>query len=715
MDRNYLVRRFAQAILTVWAVVTITFGLTRLMPGDPRTFLMAMSSGRGNVDVPPEEYMDEAAIDPGGTVFEQYVDYLTLLAQGELGQSIHFEEPVAEILAEAVPWTVFLVATSLPLTFGIGIVLGALMAYHQGTTFDKALSTLSTLLNSIPYYIAAVIMVWILGVRTGIFPDRGRKPAGVEPGFTVDFVGGVLYHAALPVASIVITYFGFRALAMRGNSIQVLGEDFVRVARLRGLRDNRIALQYVGRNAVLPVYTEFMIAMGVVLGNTVVIEEIFTYQGLGYYFFYGISARDYPLMMGAFLVISIAVVIGLLLADLSYGLIDPRASAGDGGGSSGTRLPLRFRLKQAARLAVRTPIRAGRYVSNVLLGPTRSTAPAPELDRDDPIPEGSLFETTASERPSRRERYKRAVDEYLLAPGRIIWADSRARIGAAILLCYVLVGTVGLLLVPEPEPNQGDILLGMFETTAHPLGTNDIGQDMLSMLVYSTPDMLEMMFAGAVFATFVATVVGMVSAYVGGRVDSLLMFVSDVALAIPGLPLIMVLAVMFQPTDPWKIGVLVTVNAWGGTARQIRSQVLTIREESYVEASGIMSLPTSNILTKDILPNILPFVFVRAADMARYAVVTGVVLYFFGILPFDRLNWGVMLQQAYGGGAMHAYEHLLVLPIVALVGVILGVILFAQGTDAVFNPRVRAKHAEQMEAEGEDEPERPTTGAIGDD
>lgn len=720
MDRNYAVRRVAQAVLTVWAVITITFGLTRLMPGDPRTFLMAMSSGQSNVEVPPEEYMDEAAIDPSGSLLEQYVDYLTLLAQGELGQSIHFDQPVAAILMDGVPWTVFLVATSLPLTFGIGIVLGAFMAYYEGTTFDKALSSLSTLLNSIPFYIAAVILLMLFAYEFPIFPNRGRSPAHVDPMLSPlvpnpEFVGGVLLHAVLPVVSIVITYFGFRALAMRGNSIQVLGEDFVRVARLRGLPDNRIAMQYVGRNAVLPIYTEFMIALGVVLGNTVVLEEIFAYQGLGYYFFRAIGARDYPLIMGAFLVITIAVVIGLFLADLSYGLIDPRASTGSrSGGSTGSRVPLHHRARQVARWVIRLPGRTARWIVDVLPGSGRPTPTADERRSPEPA-DDTLFETTASETPSRRERYRRAVDEYVLAPGRIIWSDSRARLGSIIILFYLLMGTVGVLVVPEPRTNQGELYLGAFQSAAHPLGTDAVGYDLLSLVVHSTPGMLEMMFAGALFATGIATIIGMLSAYVGGRLDNVLMFVSDVALAIPAIPLIMVLAVLFGPTEPWKVGILVTINAWGGTARQIRSQVLTIREESYVEASGIMSLSTGNILTKDILPNVIPFVFVRAADMARYVVVVGTALYFLAVLPFDRFNWGVILNSAFQAGAHFGlgFVHWLLVPCIAIIGIIYGVVLFAQGTDAVFNPRVRARHAERIQTEEESTPA--PSGAAGDD
>lgn len=707
MNRNYVVRRAGQAAVTVWAVVTITFGMIRLLPGDPQAFLMAMSAGRGaNVD--PDLLLEETSYDPDATLIEQYVGYVGNLAGGDLGVSTHFQEPVAGILAESLPWTLFIVALALPLTFGIGIVLGAIMAYREGSRFDVVLSSLSTFLNSVPYYLAAVVMVYFLGYQSGLFPNRRRYPAHVDPGLSLDFVMGAFYHAALPVLSIVITAFGFRALAMRGNSIQVLGEDYVRVADLRGLPDRRIALQYVGRNAVLPIYTEFMIGIGVVLGSTVILERIFQYEGLGFFFYRAIGARDYPLMMGAFLVISITVVLGLLVADLTYGLIDPRASTKD----VGVDVPsIRERLGFLALWFRRLPERFRGWSHRRFRGNRRASA-APTATAGD-----SPFEVTADVDVSRRERYRRFLDEYVLAPGRIIWSDTRARIGAAIILLYLLIGTVGVKLVPEPT-SDGPQYVGAFRTLEYPLGTNVLGTDLFREVVHATPPMLEMIAAGAVASTVVATAAGLVSGYSGGWVDRGIMLCADIILAIPGLPLVMVLAVIIEPTQPWAVGLMLTVNLWGGTARQIRSQVLAIRGESYVEASDIMSLGKPTILVKDILPNIMPFVFVRGVNMARQVIVLSVALYFLGVLTFSGTNWGIMLRSAYENGGLYspAAVHWLMIPTVTIVAFIYGLILFAQGTDRVFNPQVRARHAETLdeeEFEGESEPK--TTIATGGD
>jgi len=189
----------------------------------------------------------------------------------------------------------------------------------------------SIVLNSVPYYVAAVVFQYVLAYQLGWFPATGRIAPGTSTEPSIEFVVSALNHAGLPILSMVLTGFGGWALIMRGNSISVLGEDYLKVARLRGISQTRIALRYVGRNAVLPMYTSILITIGFMFGGSIVLEEIFAYTGLGYYMFQAINARDYPLMMGCFLIITIAVVVGVYIADLTYGMIDPRA--GNDGGS----------------------------------------------------------------------------------------------------------------------------------------------------------------------------------------------------------------------------------------------------------------------------------------------------------------------------------------------------------------------------------------------
>jgi ABC-type dipeptide/oligopeptide/nickel transport system permease component len=692
VDRRYLIGRVAQAAFTVWAVVSLAFVLIRFLPGSPRTFLAAMAVGSGPGSPAVDTALEGSAYDPGTSILAQYVTYVSALLQGDFGQSLLNQEPVLDVILRTLPWTLFLIAVALPLTFALGISLGALMAYWEGTRFDVLTSIGATVLNAVPYYVAAILMLWPLGYLLGWFPTRGTHPPGTEPGLSVEFLLGALHHATLPILSLVITGFGFIALSMRANSVQVLGEGYVRVANLRGLADRTIAMQYVGRNAVLPLYTAFLIAIGFALGGTVVLEQIFQYRGLGLTFFRAVVSNDYPLMMAAFILITTLVVLGLLVADLTYGLIDPRAAA-DAGEGSGADVPVVYRLRAMALGVVAVPGRVVRRLrGGDRGGPSDDAGPAgaPEGGAGD-----AAFHTTADVMLTRRERFRRWADEYLLAPARIMWGDPKARLGLVLLGIYLFMGTIGPRLVPRPQHNQGPDLVGPFQSLAHPLGTDGFGQDMLSLMVHGTPEILAMVTAGAVFATTIATAVGLLAGYAGGLLDRGLTLLSDIALTIPGLPLVIVLVAVFEPTSPWAIGVLVVINAWGGIARQIRSQVLVVREEPYVEVSGIMSLSTPTILGRDVLPNVAPYVLINAVNVARQVIIAAVALYFLGILSVSDSNWGLVLDQAHSSVAIASVDvvHWLMVPMLTIVLFILGLILVAQSLDRVFNPRVRTRHA----------------------
>ncbi|WP_193570232.1 MULTISPECIES: ABC transporter permease [Halorussus] len=330
---NYYLRRTARIPLTILAVATLSFGLIRLLPGGPFTQLRVQLLRQG-MDAEQVNARIEALqnIRPDAPLWQQYLDYIVGVFQFDLGRSISLNAPVMDVLARALPWTVFLVVTSTVLMFVVGVLIGAVQAYWEGSKFDKLASGGSIFLMSVPYYIFAVLFVFFLGYLWRVFPTGNAVARGVEAGLTVEYVASVLRHAALPILAFAIGGIGSTALNMRGNGIQVLGEEYVEVARLRGLSDGRIATRYVASNAILPMYTGLLLLIGFRLGGTVVLEQIFSYPGLGYYLISAVNANDYPLMMGCFLVITTTLVVAVYVADMTYGLIDPRISAGDSDG-----------------------------------------------------------------------------------------------------------------------------------------------------------------------------------------------------------------------------------------------------------------------------------------------------------------------------------------------------------------------------------------------
>lgn len=332
VSNKYVVKRTSQAIFTFWAALTFTFVLLRVLPGGPMDYLRAQirkqnpEATRQEIESMVEAY---ATIAPNEPLYIQYFNYLTNVLQGNLGTSMWQGAPVIDILARAMPWTVFLSLVSLVFIYIFGLLLGAVMAYREGGTLDLSATTVSIVIMSTPYYIFAILLVWWLAYLAGWFPTGGRYGSHVTPGWNIDFFISALYHATLPLFSMIASGVGGVALSMRGNSIRILGEDYLRVARLRGLPDRIISTRYVGRNALLPMYTGIMISIGSLFGGSIILEQIFIYPGVGYYMFQAVETRDYMLMMGGFLFITAGVIVGLFIADLTYGKIDPRAGSGD--------------------------------------------------------------------------------------------------------------------------------------------------------------------------------------------------------------------------------------------------------------------------------------------------------------------------------------------------------------------------------------------------
>lgn len=667
----------------MWAAVTLTFVLIRLLPGGPIAYLRSQLARQGRDPSRAEElagfYLN---YDPHKTMPERYADYLLGVLHLDFGYSIWFQDPVSEIVLPAIPWTVFLTASALAISFTVGIIGGALMAYRAGTKTDTVFSGLFVFLNSIPFYVIAIFLLYVLGYRLHLFPTGGKYAENIVPGPNPLFVTSLTYHAVLPVASLVLAGFGGRAISMRANSISELGADYVRVGQLRGLPSRKIAVEYVGKNAILPMYTGLLIAIGGLFGGSVILETIFSYPGVGWYVFKGIGARDYPLMMAGFILITFGTLVGVVFADLSYGKIDPRAGVASnretyGSGRSNSLLgSLLVRLR---RFQVR--------------GPDEAVAPEAVVSEPETEPERrSVFETESDVEVQPWEQTKRRIAA-VRSIFRAVVTDWRGRIALPILGAYLLMATVGVVLVEEPVLNQGEQFLLPLQD-GFLLGTDKFGRSVFGYIVYSTPAILKMITAGAVFTTTLATLFGMFSGYVGGVVDEVMTVLMDILLVIPGLPLIIVLGAVVQPTNPFLIGVLVSVNAWAGLGRTIRSEVLKLRDENYVEAMRIAGISRPNILYHDVLPNIFPFVLISFVRTARRVIFASIGLFFLGVFPLGEIyNWGVMLNQAYNGNALFIPKlaYWLLSPMVAIVGLTLSLVLLAQSVDKLFNARMRTR------------------------
>jgi len=268
------------------------------------------------------------SIDIDKPIHEQFIDYFSNLLQGNLGESyLSTGTPVIDMIGAFLPWTLFSVSLSLLTSFTLGIALGIISAYKRGSLIDNILTGLASVLRAVPNYLLGLLILVFLGVQWNIWPVqymRGAYSSGITPGFNLPFIVDVFKHVLAPFLTYVLSTFGTWMLAMKASTISVLGEDYVTVAKAKGLEERRITFSYVGRNAMLPLFTTLAISLGFIFGGSTLIESVFIYRGVGLLLWRSINGRDYPVMQGVFLIITISVVVSNFLADLLYSLIDPR-------------------------------------------------------------------------------------------------------------------------------------------------------------------------------------------------------------------------------------------------------------------------------------------------------------------------------------------------------------------------------------------------------
>lgn len=332
--RHPVLRAVMKAVLTILVATTITFALIRLLPGNPIDLRIDELTRNGNMtyEEARTQVMATYPIDLNEPIWRQYLTYVGNVLHGDLGSSyLSSTASVTAIILAVLPWTLFAVGTGLLLSFVVGIALGLLAAYRRGSAFDQIVSTLGSVISSVPNYLIALLIVLVLGVQLRLVPVtqmRGAYSSGIQPGFSLDFIGDVLFHAALPITVFFLTQIGHWILSMRNATLATLEEDYVVAARARGLSDSRITTAYVGRNAALPLVTQLAISVGFIVGGAVLVEQVFLYQGVGLRLLRAVDQRDYPVMQGILLLVTVSVVIANLAADLIYSRLDPRIGRG---------------------------------------------------------------------------------------------------------------------------------------------------------------------------------------------------------------------------------------------------------------------------------------------------------------------------------------------------------------------------------------------------
>jgi peptide/nickel transport system permease protein len=322
---RFALRRLGFFLLTLWAALTLNFVLPRLMPGNPALAILGRLKGGASPQA-LRVIEQQFGIGTHQNVVAQYFGYLGNVATFKFGNSLTTQPgaSVGRIILNAIPWTLGLVGVTTVLAFVLGTGIGILAGWWRGGRLDSVIPPVFVILTVVPYFWIGLMLILIFGVKLQWLPYFFSYTYTMTPGFNAAFIGNVLEHAILPAFTLLITTIGIWILTMRNTMITTLAEDYVRMARAKGLPNHRIMLDYAARNAILPNLTGFAMSLGFVIGGAILIEEVFNYQGVGYLLLQAVNNTDYPLMQALFLLITVAVLVAILLSDIATAILDPR-------------------------------------------------------------------------------------------------------------------------------------------------------------------------------------------------------------------------------------------------------------------------------------------------------------------------------------------------------------------------------------------------------
>jgi peptide/nickel transport system permease protein len=313
-------------LFTLWAAMTLNFFIPRFMPGNPLQALEARTRAKLS-PAALESILSSFGYKPNAGLVPQYFTYLKDMVTGQWGQSIGLSlgEPVRNIIIQALPWTLGLIGLTTVIAFVLGNVAGIVAGWRRGGTLDSWLPSTLVITANLPYYWIGMLLILLFATTLNWLPPDFNYDPSILPGFSPGFIGSVAQHAVLPAFTLLITSIGGWILTMRNNMITTIAEDYVRMARAKGLADRKIMFGYAARNAMLPNISGFAMSLGFVLSGSVLVEYVFNYPGLGYQLLNAVDNNDYPLMQVLFMLYTVAVLVALLAADFFMVWLDPRA------------------------------------------------------------------------------------------------------------------------------------------------------------------------------------------------------------------------------------------------------------------------------------------------------------------------------------------------------------------------------------------------------
>jgi peptide/nickel transport system permease protein len=318
---RYLGRKLGQAALTIFAIVILNFLLFRMMPGSPERILLRNPNlSQVQLEAVKARWGLDKPLVP-----DQLVAYLGSTLTGDLGYSLKFQgKPVVDVISDSLWPTVLLIGLGELVAIVVGLTIGAYAGWRRGSVVDRVGTGASLILYSMPYFVIGMPLIIIFAAGLHWFPTSGMTSVGTSGQGFVGQLFDLGRHLVLPLTTVALGLIGSYSIIMRSAILETRSEDYMTTARAKGITDGRMLRSHAFPNALLPMVTIIAINLGYVVAGAITAEVVFNWPGLGSLTVDALGARDYPILQGVFLLLSIAVVVANLIADLVYGLLDPR-------------------------------------------------------------------------------------------------------------------------------------------------------------------------------------------------------------------------------------------------------------------------------------------------------------------------------------------------------------------------------------------------------
>lgn len=326
--RSYVIKRVAYMFVLVWAVITVNFIIFSLLPGNP---LEAYVGGMRGIITPERMARLREAFGLDRPLHEQYFGTIVRLLTFNFGLSTHSTAPVSSEIMRRLPNTLILMGLSTVISIVVGTLFGVLTAYKRGGLFDTTMVTGSLLTYSVPIFFIGWLLIFFFSIELGWLPSGFLQPqewAHRPPSNAFEFIAGRLRHLVLPTLELVLFSVGGWILLARACVLETITEDYVITARAKGLKERAILYKHVLKNASLPIITSVALSFAFMVSGAIITETLFSYDGMGLLTFRALNPPDLPVLQGIFFILALCVILANFIADLLYGIVDPRVRYG---------------------------------------------------------------------------------------------------------------------------------------------------------------------------------------------------------------------------------------------------------------------------------------------------------------------------------------------------------------------------------------------------